>query len=103
MKTPLPAKVSHPDCTAEEAINDIITYLAELTEVVEGKQTGYADFEKPYMMPETPTLKEMLLTEIAHLQIEPHMIDGEMDLSPADRVHNSALTKVEAIINRLIP
>jgi hypothetical protein len=96
--------------TGDNTINQIITYLAELTEVVEGKQTkrytglderGFETSETvkqyvPYEVTDTPTLKEQLLGEIAELPNAKHWNYDKIE------GYEKARQDVEAIINRLI-
>ena len=102
MKTPLPEQ---PELTESDRLNynylwsfccEIHDYLAELTEVVEGKEemlqlSGVPDSVRGVMP--TPTLKERLLGEIRRNKWA-HLVQDEEVIS---------LKEVEAIINRLIP
>ena len=109
IKTPLPIKDTAPEGTTftslgqnERKINEIITYLAELTDVVEGFNKPFYTVNENFKWEEelkpgsirrlvpTPTLKEQLLEEIKTMQ----RIVG------APRwVH---IEDVEAIINKLM-
>ncbi len=101
----------------QRSFNQLIDYLAELTAVVEDKQwkldneyaRGFNDGVREgkhqttphYMLghPETPTLKEQLLGEIKDL-LKPEHEDMRQHL--INTGYNTALSEVEAIINRLI-
>lgn len=96
MKTPLPEKIQGEIVKMGElegmqmsveasTVNQLIDCVAELTEVVEGKQT--------------PTLKETLLSELKNKSNIPW--DYYHDI-PGDTVVVN-WSDVEAIINRLIP
>ena len=105
MKTPLPGKINYDfsDYTIRQTFNQLITYLAELTEVVEGKQeytTSGSDREVNVFnvgdlvaVRPTPTLKEQLLGEIKSLSVHYEEDEGWV----------VNYKEVEAIINRLIP
>jgi hypothetical protein len=119
LKTPLPEKLNplpfevarnYSRDTLEQfykrdkVLNQLITYLAELTEVVEGKKKF--DVEKWYRgePQNTPTLKEQLLGEIRKIKRGGISSDGSgvaKDLY--DYPYNQALSDAEAIVNRLIP
>ncbi len=109
MKTPLPEKITvytsgqRGEATILLKINDIITYLAELTEVVEGKQDNWSHIKidaDAYLVgtsgtnQQTPTLKKQLLGEIKQLSVRFNNDSNDWVVSYKD---------VEAIINRLIP
>lgn len=96
LKTPLPEKMPGSRFLGEESlsreaqtINQLITYLAELTEVVEGKSAPVYQSVLP-----ASTLKEQLLGEIKQLSVR-------FNTDSNDWVVN--YKEVEAIINRLIP
>lgn len=100
MKTTLPEKLTHEtnnssgssELDTKQAINQLITYLAELTEEVEGKENKrYTEIVRGDVSP-TPTLKEQLLREIKELDYF-HETAGDMVY----------VKEVQAIINRLIP
>jgi hypothetical protein len=96
-------------------INQLITYLAELTEVVECKATYREGYEQGRFDAEmdganlefkqvTPSLKEQLLKEINEKKIKPQYLDTPESIwGQKQSVWNQALSDVEAIINRLIP
>ncbi len=121
MQTPLPEKIKTPEIKLDLILNQIITYLAELSEVVEGKPTyadGYkqgkfdAEMDK---LNKVPPLKE---TELYRLSVKEMLLEAMPDKKPFkhysgdsgdaewnrgyDRGYNAAVTDVEAIINRLI-
>lgn len=104
LKTPLPEELSsfpfevarnYSRDTLEQfykrdkTLNQLITYLAELTEVVEGKQK--MSYQEKSIRDLTPTLKEQLSEAISKL---PRIAGTTRFVDSAD---------VEAIINRLIP
>ncbi len=120
MQTPLPKKIEAPVITlsgstisynaplSQEAskINQLITYLAELSEVAEGKPTyadGYeqgkfdAEMDK---LNKVPPLKETLLNDLADLT---WYIKNEGVDEIENGVNYVKVKDVEAIINRLIP
>ncbi len=89
-----------------QTTNQLITYLAELTEVVEGKPTyadGYeqgkfdAEMDK---LNKVPPLKETLLNDLADLT---WYIKNEGVDEIENGVNYVKVKDVEAIINRLIP
>jgi hypothetical protein len=97
LKTPLPEKLYFDQYTPDQltaTINQLITYLAELTEVVEGRQSlaelNILVQEKQDKQWREHTLKEQLLGEIAELP----------RVGVSNFVH---VSDVESIINRLIP
>jgi hypothetical protein len=115
LKTPLPEKikssirfeptdqgVQERQITAGEVantVNQLITYLAELTEVVEGKMDNWTQvkvetraYPASTAVIGTPSLKEQLLGEIKKLDCL-NEIGGNMVFED----------DVEAIINRLMP
>lgn len=94
MKTQLPLKLEginkyHVGLVTNDKINQLIDYLAELTEVVEGKREAEHYASLPNL---ALTLKEMLLGEIKENQ--------ELD---SWNVPVVSVETVEAIINRLLP
>jgi len=104
MKTKLPGLVRYDVDYTEERINQLIDYLAELTEVVEGKQSmkelGSVDATgETTFWGKTPTLKEQLLEQVRLMQYTPwdHRNDREGEITVVK------LSDVEAIINRLMP
>lgn len=112
IKTPLPEKIKDtaPEGTTftsldstERKINQLITYLAGLTEVVERKQDKHKEvlgtFEIKGTVTKTPTLKEQLLGEIASMEKEEpnEMIDCLIASG-----YNQALAEVEDVIRRLV-
>jgi hypothetical protein len=115
MKTLLPEKMySIKDGEIAKRINEIITYLAELTEVVEGKQTPDVITEDGRLKPlnvyqaEQVTLKEQLLGALPKRKVEnvtSHVetYDNFIVRNSECVGYNKALADVEAIINRLIP
>jgi hypothetical protein len=115
MKTPLPEKYlgkmlnehTKQFIDYEDKINQLITYLAELTEVVEGKSAyaegykqGKFDAEmdgahlefKKVTLTTVPTLKDTLLGEIRGIFYRSDYL-----------IERTKYEDVEAIINRLIP
>jgi hypothetical protein len=111
MKTPLPDKYTKLELQAFHSgdsvnamikINQLITYLAELTEVVEGKQENDYYEALPDLSKTTPTLKEQLLGETSKLKrAQSPMHDAHQYYAVKD--YNQALSDVQAIVNRLIP
>jgi hypothetical protein len=117
MKTPLPEKVrdfNQADFLENidelaVSIDEIITYLAELTEVVEGKATYRQGYEQGRFDAEmdrvnlefkqvTPTLKEQLLGEIREKTYNERDCYDDAD----SEIVIVKWLDVEAIINRLI-
>jgi hypothetical protein len=122
METPLPERLpisfqQYTDNSVRLTINQLITYLAELTAVVEKHQAqitnlrgGYTDAEiaavalkpTPTLNPHdvkaslcsTPTLKETLLDAITSESFQEHGLQ---------KMRRVMLSDVEAIINRLMP
>lgn len=95
MKNKLPGIVTPNffDGNANEqgnAINQIITYIIELTEVVEGKQETKHYASLPDL---APSLKETLMGELLELPLNYSSRDGQGLV---------VRSEVEAIINRLM-
>jgi hypothetical protein len=93
-----PAEVIFTSPFTLNAINQLINYLAELTEVVEGKRALHEHMEQTCSKTSeseqiTPTLKEQLLDEIYRL----HEIYDIKDIPHINK------EEVKAIINRIIP
>lgn len=87
-KLPNPVQVDTHGSIAFK-INQLIDYLAELTEVVERKQDNFVDVENSTTTTRTPSLKETLLN------------DFKVEFFNRDR-KAMEYSDVEAIINRLI-
>jgi len=109
MKTPLPEKIQHPEIKLDLILNQIITYLAELSEVVEGKQ-GRNETRCPQCVLENnngicdrkdcsnhqyelaDTLKDKLMGEIRGIFFQSEYL-----------MERTKFDEIEAIVNRLIP
>lgn len=109
MQTPLPEEITNLDQMSQvnliQTTNQLITYLAELTEVVEGKQSikelgSINATEKIKFFGKATTLKETLLNDLADLT-------WYIKNKGVDEIENGVnyvkVNDVEAIINRLIP
>lgn len=118
MRTPLPEKqydvvpsilfegISTTTLNVEASLDAIITYLAELSEVVD--RIGRHLAKLPVDNPEERhlTLKEKLLGAMPNKKPFKHYSGDSGDAEwnrGYDKGYNAALTDVEAIINRLIP
>ena len=119
MKTPLPERLN--SFLLEEKrhalkIDEIIDYLAELTEVVNKQEEHIANMrddwsevekDNPAFAP-MPTLKEQLLEALPKRKVEnvtstTEPNDVYIGRNSECRGYNRALSDIEAIINRLVP
>lgn len=118
IKTPLPEKkfdiIEHPQYAGESitslnieaTLESIIDYLAELTEVVDGKQNALT-IESTHAIHRgtttvTPTLKVTLLNALSQLP-RYHTVTTKVTDDTILKSYTIAFSDVEAIINRLVP
>jgi hypothetical protein len=116
MKAPLPQKYTVTTEQSERDYNEIIDYLAELTEVVNKQEEHIANMrddwsevekDNPAFAP-MPTLKEQLLEALPKRKVEnvtstTEPNDVYIGRNSECRGYNRALSDVKDIINRLIP
>jgi hypothetical protein len=109
MKTPLPARYSPATNQAQEYHNQMVSYLTELTEVVEGKPCRHCEVaeEQGVTHIHTPTLKEQLLGAMPTKVQRPSEYEYSVNASDAFKegfAQGAEAYKdiMEAIINRII-
>lgn len=101
-----------PHKAHQKDYNQLIGYLAELTEVVEKQATlitnlrgGWTDAEiAQASFKSTPTLKETLMEAISNEKRAMYPVGSYLNhRNGYNEAYNNAIDSVEAIINRLMP